>query len=64
MPLLEMHQLDGGWVGVVDPDWGGVYDSAMADEACARLALRMELKHSGTISLYDIEGSPLVECSL
>ncbi len=62
LPLLELHQLDGGWVGVVDTDWEGLTDTSIAEAACARLAVRMETTPSGTISLFDVDGMPVVEC--
>jgi len=61
-PLLELHQLDGGWVGVVDPDWDGIIDNTVAVQACERLAARMNVEPSSTVALFNITGTPIVEC--
>ena len=62
LPLLELHHLDGGWVGVIDDDWGGLTDSDQAWRACVQVAEKLGTMESGAVSLMDSKGLPVVDC--
>lgn len=62
LPLTELHDHGSQWIGVVEADWGGVFDPAIAQEACLEVRNRA-LVPTG-LTLYTTTGQNLITCGL
>jgi len=60
--LEQLHEVPGGWIGVLSPTWEGAGDKDAAMAVCERLAGQLELARAETITLMVPGGLPLAEC--
>ena len=65
LPLAELNNIGGNWVGLARPEWNGPGDPAIATRDCVA-ALKLivaEVEADGTLLLLDPDGAPVVECA-
>jgi hypothetical protein len=62
LPTIELHDVGGPWVGVVDQSWRGYSDPSHRQADCAALAEKVGLAPGFTLTLLDAEGTDVVEC--
>lgn len=62
LPTIELNDVGGSWVGVVDQGWRGYADSSHRQPDCAALAEKLALGQGTTLLLLDAEGNNIVEC--
>jgi len=64
LPLVELNNLDGEWIGVTGESWAGLSDPARATADCGDALARIEeeLAAAGTLALLSPDGAPVVEC--
>ena len=65
LPVVELNNLDGAWIGVMSPTWAGLTDAKRAATDCeAALAqIADEASADGGLALLTPDGEPVVECS-
>jgi hypothetical protein len=64
LPLAELHDLGGMYVGVAEWDWPGHNSAKVASGTCDQLASQLTLSPVGTLLLRDPNGVFVVECGL
>lgn len=64
LPLAELHDLGGMYVGVAEWEWPGHSNANLARGSCDQLASQLTLSPVGTLLLRDPSGGFVVECGL
>jgi len=64
LPVTELNNLDGAWIGVMSPTWAGLTDPKRAASDCdaALVHIADDLSADGSLTLLSPDGEPVVEC--